>query len=64
MRDTNRIFPMMNKMAELWLATCPDWRFAQLMLNFFSWFGLDPFYLEDDQLLEQFEKFCNEIKGA
>ena len=63
MRDINRIFPMANEIACLWINNVPDWRFSQLMMNFFTWFGLDPFYLEDDEFLDQFKKFINEIKG-
>ena len=37
MRNPNRIFPMMNEIASLWMATFPDWRFSQLMMNFFAW---------------------------
>lgn len=61
MRNPNRIFPMMNEVASLWMATFPDWRFSQLMMNFFAWLGHDPFYLEDKALLEKFKEFCEKV---
>ena len=43
MRDINRIEPFMNEVAGIWKEKFPDWRFGQLMSNFFCAFG-DPFY--------------------
>lgn len=57
MRDPNRIFPMMNKIAALWQEKVPDWRFGQLMCNFFDTFRYDPFYTEDEEFLKKFENF-------
>lgn len=57
MRDPNRIFPMMNKMAAIWQEKVPDWRFAQLMMNFLGWLGRDPFYMEDEEFFKKFEEF-------
>lgn len=57
MRDPNRIFPMMNKMAILWQEKVPDWRFSQLMMNFLGWLGRDPFYMEDEEFFKKFEEF-------
>ena len=62
MRNENRIFPMMNEMAYLWTENCPDWRFAQLMSNFFSWLGHDPFYIEDGDLMSEFRDFIDSLK--
>lgn len=60
MRDVNRISPFCNKIAEEW-AELSDWRFGQLMVNFFSWvksnYGLDVFYIEDDKMMELFKEF-------
>lgn len=58
MRDPERILPMMTEMAELWKEKCPDWRFGQLMSNFFYTTG-DPFHYEDDVLLEKFRAYMS-----
>lgn len=58
-RDPQRIEPMMDEMAALWKEKVPDWRFGQLMSNFFLTTG-DPFYYEDDVLLEKFRKYMGE----
>lgn len=39
----------------------PDWRFGQLIFNFLSWYGQDPFYLEDDRIIHLIKKFANDI---
>lgn len=39
----------------------PDWRFSQLMLNFFGWLrqrGIDSFYIEEVVTLELFKEFA------
>lgn len=61
MRNPNRIYFMMGEMAGLWMKHFPDWRFAQLYSNFIAWMGTDPFYIEDDELMKRFEKFCKEV---
>lgn len=61
MRDTNRIFPMMNAIAAKWADKCPDWRFVQLMMNFISWLGRDPFYMEDEDFMKKFDEFMETL---
>ena len=56
MRNANRIYPLMNELAAIWLEINPDWRFMQLICNFMSWLGNDGFYIEDDKILEYFKK--------
>lgn len=56
MRDVNRIDPFLENLGKLWKEKCPDWRFGQLVVNVL---GQDPFYIEDDKSMEQFEKFFN-----
>ena len=48
MRDINRIDPLLAKLGEAWKKT-PDQRFGQFMYNFFSAYGKDPFFAEDDE---------------
>ena len=57
MRDIDRIDPFMEEMGSLWKEKFPDWRFGQLMYNFFSALG-DPFYYEEDELMAAFKAYC------
>lgn len=63
MRDINRIEPFMNEIASTWKEKFLDWRFGQMMSNFFCAFG-DLFYYEEEELLEAFRAFASgkEIK--
>lgn len=64
MRNTGRIFPLCNEIAIMWADVCPDWRFTQLMNNFFSWMGSDCFYVEDDRFLQKFKEFMEWVKNG
>ena len=61
MRDEGRIIPLVMKVGRLWQYHCPDLRFMQLMSDFALWYGEDPFYMEDDEFLTQFQKFMDFI---
>lgn len=56
MRDPARIDRFCQRLAELWKKV-PDWRFGQLISNVLGAFSKDPFYIEDDKLLEFFESY-------
>lgn len=64
MRDEGRIIPLVMKVGRLWQYHCPDLRFMQLMSDFALWYGADPFYMEDDEFLTQFQKFMDFISCA
>lgn len=64
MRDEGRIIPLVMKVGRLWQWCCPNLRFMQLMSNFAVWYGADPFYMEDDEFLTQFQKFIDEMYCA
>ena len=57
MRDPNRIDPFLQELGELWKEKCPDWRFGQLIVNVFSTMNIDPFFPEEDKMLEHFKTF-------
>ena len=63
MRDINRIDTFCAEIAKLWKENFPDWRFGQFIFNFLSWYGKDPFFLEEDKLLEQIKLFIANMKG-
>ena len=61
MRDPTRIKPFMAKLAHMWQQRAPDWRFGQLISNFFGFVVLetnrDIFYIEDDEMEKLMLKF-------
>ena len=62
MRNSDRIYDFTYHLAELWEKYCPDWRFAQLMSNFYSYYKSDLFYNEEKQFMEKFECYIyNEV---
>ena len=60
MRDLNRIDKFCDKLKTIWHQV-PDWRFGQLMLNFFS--NIDStfgFYVEDEELFKALDEYIKE----
>lgn len=55
MRDPNRIDAFLSRLGDVWRQV-PDWRFGQLMCNTLGYAGPDPFYTEDDTLIDVIEK--------
>ena len=62
MRDPNRIDDFLKKLGEYWKRV-PDWRFGQLVMNFLSFIGRDPFYLEDDKMEELIAEYEEKLSG-
>lgn len=56
MRDPKRIDKFCNQLADIWKKV-PDWRFGQLMVNVLNSLPRDPFFYEEDELMDEFEKF-------
>ena len=61
MRDRNRIRPFLERLEKAWNEV-PDWRFGQLMCNVLGSMPRDPFFLEDDEMIEYFENYFKEKK--
>ena len=59
MRDPDRIPKILEQLGEEWKKV-PDWRLGQFLVNFLSWYGQDPFYLEDDDFIEQVQEYMEE----
>lgn len=57
MRNQDRIEPFLQELGTLWKETYPDMRFGQLLVNFFYALG-DPFYIEENEMLEAFRAYC------
>lgn len=62
MRDKKRIKAFMNELAKLWEEKAPDMRFGQLIDNIFSSLPGIPFYIEDEELLEQIKEFFDRLE--
>ncbi len=62
MRNIKRIEPFMKALAIIWQEKCPDWRFGQLMTNVLNSFDTDPFFIEEDEMLERFKNFFESNK--
>ena len=56
MRDPKRIDKFCRQLASIWKMV-PDWRFGQLIFNAFSEMNMDPFYKEDEDMLEYLENY-------
>lgn len=60
MRDPNRIDNFLKELGKVWKEKVPDWRFGQIMFNFFSSIDEDPFFWEEDKFLEKLKNFFKE----
>lgn len=56
MRDVKRIDKFCEKLAEYWKLV-PDWRFGQLMVNFFGTLHIDPFFIEEEDMLKLLDDY-------
>lgn len=56
MRDPKRIQAFCNRLARAW-EMVPDLRFGQLMVNLFCEVARDPFYWEDDEMIQVIEGY-------
>ena len=56
MRDPKRIRKFCARLAAAW-EQLPDWRFGQLMVNALGEMKRDPFFPEDDEMIDYLEKY-------
>lgn len=64
MRNPKRIKKFCDELAVIWETNCPDWRFGQLMCNVLGAMNIDPFFPEDDKMMEHFKKYFNMQDGG
>ena len=61
MRDPNRLTSLYKTLESIHKDNIPDWRFLQFMENFISFVKItkkiDPFFVEDDELLALIAEF-------
>ena len=56
MRDPKRIRKFCNRLAAAW-EMVPDWRFGQLVVNALGEMQRDPFFPEEDEMIEYIEGY-------
>ena len=59
MRKKERIDIFLNQLGKIWKENCPDWRFGQFMVNVLNTFDIDPFFLEEDDMIKKIEQYFN-----
>lgn len=66
MRNPDRLNKHYDKLKELHMKYCPDWRLGQLLYNLFTWhfehYG-DPFFPEDARFMERVKEYFEETFG-
>lgn len=62
MRDPNRLDVFYDELKRLHKENVPDWRFGQFLVNFLTWYNRDPFYLEEDKMMEEISRYFDSIK--
>ena len=62
-RDPERLENFYDIMKQIHKCSFSDWRFGQFMLNFLGWVQnnkCDPFFPEEDKMLEYLKEYANE----
>lgn len=63
MRNPNRLYDFYDEMRDIHMKSFPDWRFGQLMSNFFGWLmsekKKDLFFPEEGDMIEYFKEYAN-----
>ena len=62
MRNPNRLDGFYEELKKIHKEEFPDWRFGQLMSNFFGWLmaekKIDLFFPEEEKMMEYFREFA------
>lgn len=65
MREISRLDKFYEKFCSLHKEYLSDWRFGQLICNFFGWYAAqtkcDVFFVEEDDMIEWFERYVEEM---
>lgn len=62
MRDPKRIPGFLKRLEDAW-SLFPDWRFSQFVMNFITWLGRDPFYIEDEKMADLIDLYVKELSS-
>ena len=57
MRDVSRIDKFLDELEDIWKTHCPDWRFGQMMSNVLNTFDIDPFFIEEEEMIKRIRNF-------
>ena len=67
MRDLNKLDMFYDEVKKIHKVSFPDWRFGQLISNFFSWMsyekGRDYFFPEEEDMIGYLKEFANEVSS-
>lgn len=65
MRNSNRLYDFYKELQAIHIRYFPDWRFGQLMSNFFSWLtsekDVDIFFPEEDEMIEYIREYTESL---
>ena len=61
MRDIKRIRKFCDRLATAW-EKVPDWRFGQFIVNLIRYMAKDPFFPEDEEMIQIIEEFAERFK--
>ena len=62
MRDPKRCEVFCKQLAEIWATEFPDWRFSQLMINIISSCPSDPWFWEEDKMMDYIKDYAINLK--
>ena len=57
MRDMSRIDKFLDELEDIWKKHCPDWRFGQMISNVLNTFDIDPFFIEEEEMIKRIRNF-------
>ena len=63
MRDPARLDNFYLELAKIHKENFPDWRFAQFISNIWGTLEQDPWYFEENKMLEAINKSVRKLKG-
>ncbi|MCD8253480.1 MAG: hypothetical protein LUD40_16485 [Phocaeicola dorei] len=56
-RDPDRIDEFCSELAKEWKEKVPDWKFGQLICNLFRNLNRDPFFMEEDEMMDNIRRY-------
>lgn len=60
MRNPNRLYKFYEELEKIHCEFMPNLTFLQFVCGFMGWSERDPFFYEDDEILEAFRKWAND----
>lgn len=65
MREPNRLYDFYRELQTIHIGYFPDWRFGQLMSNFFGWLvsekNVDIFFPEEEKMVEYLKEYTESL---